>query len=227
MSTPTVLAIALLLAAAPATAFDGSQKEGPPAPYFPTPHIDVIGIRADLVFNTAGGEDAAPITGGTHDAWGHYFATIYHNDSAEELHITEFGFPCGGLGPVDWIFSTIAPADEAPPAPEAADQSGSFNPVDFNAEANPPLNYTFVDVSDLMLMVPAGGYFAFGYENPGMGGMVLYNDVDTWAWFDALPPHDFTWEPDALYFRTAVLQFKADFVTPVVASTFGTIKRLY
>jgi len=46
----------------------------------------------------------------------------------------------------------------------------------------------------------------FGYGNPGMGGQITTNGVETWSWYDG------SWDSDSNYNRTAVLQFKGDFI---------------
>jgi hypothetical protein len=182
-------------------------------------------LRADWVYNTGGAEDFVPDTGGSSTGWGEYFITTVFNDTGSDLTLTELGFPCAGpptdfVGWMVWLNlpGLVAPAGD----PSTADYFGEFTPVDPDPATFPPTVYTYVDVSAANIVVPAGTYFSFGYDNTGTGGQTAFNGVETWAWYGDV------WDPDVNYGRTAILQVKGDFgVVPVDESSWGEIKGLY
>jgi hypothetical protein len=106
--------------------------------------------------------------------------------------------------------------------PYTAQYWGSFTPEDPDPETWPPTTYTYVDISGAGIIVPAGTYFCFGYDNTGMGGQTAFNGVETWAWYGGF------WDPDVGWGRTAVLQVKGNYYgTPVDETTWGVVKALY
>jgi hypothetical protein len=189
------------------------------------PGSEPSGIRYDWWYNTGGVLDFVPDLGGSHDGWGEWFITTVYNDSGDDLILVEFGFPCGG--PPTETYGWIVWLDMGgyvPPGGNAytAEYYGPFTPVDPDPETLPPTTYTYVDVSSEMIVVPAGTYFCFGYDNTGMGGQTSYNGVQTWAWYSGY------WDPDVGWGRTAILQVKANFYgTAVDESTWGAIKGLF
>ncbi|MCA9754924.1 MAG: hypothetical protein KDA27_03910 [Candidatus Eisenbacteria bacterium] len=182
-------------------------------------------MRADWVYNTGGSEDFVPTTGGSFDGWGEWFITTVYNDTGSDLTLTELGFPCAGpmtedYGWLVWLGlgGLVAPTGDA----YTADYFGQFTPVDPGPDTFPPTVYTYVDVSAANIVVPAGTYFAFGYDNTGTGGQTDFNGVETWAWYGGL------WDPDINYGRTAILQVKGNYgAVPVEQTTWGQIKGLY
>ena len=160
------------------------------------------GTRADVEYNTAGAIDAPATTGGSWDGWGSYFITNWFNNTGQDVTLVEFGWPCGGPGPVDWV---VWITEGLPGAPGTETFSGQFTPASGDPDEFPPSTYSYVDVSASGVMIPADATFYFGYENPGIGGQVDFNGVDTWAWWEG------AWDPDSGWSRTAVLQFKGNY----------------
>jgi hypothetical protein len=200
---------------------DGSTvPDRPAAPGDPAEPRDV-----DWEWSTCG-MDFVPTTGGSSDGWGEWFITTALNDSGEDIFLLEFGFPCCGppteeYGWVVWV----GLGGIMPPAGDAytADYYGPFTPVDPDPSTFPPTTYTYVDVEAEAILIPAGTYFCFGYDNTGTGGQDSYNGVETWAWYEG------GWDPDVNWSRTATMQVTASFEGPVAtaAATWSGIKAMY
>ncbi|MCA9728792.1 MAG: hypothetical protein R3E12_11980 [Candidatus Eisenbacteria bacterium] len=179
----------------------------------------------DWAYGTGGALDVVPTTGGSAAGWGEWFITTVYNDSGQDVTLTELGFPCSGptTGTYGWIVwlglgGLIPPAGQA----STADYYGTFTPNDPDPNSFPPTVYSYVDVSGAGIVVPAGTYFCFGYDNTGTGGQIDFNGVETWAWYSGV------WDPDVNYGRTALLQVKGIFgPTPVQESSWGKVKQLY
>jgi hypothetical protein len=224
MKAVAILLAVILLAAMPAFALEASKYDEPFQPKPGLPNAP-SGVRADFEYNTGGYIDFVPDLGGSSDGWGEWFITTVHNNTGEQLHLKEFGFPCAGppTGDYGWLVWTDV-GGMVPPAGDAttADHYGSFTPVDPNPETWPPTVYTYVDVSARAILIPVGAYFCFGYDNTGMGGQTGFNGVDTWSWYNNM------WDPDQGWGRTDILQIKADyFTTPIDQTTWGVIKAFY
>ena len=178
----------------------------------------------DFEYNTGGALGTVPTTGGSSTGWGEWFITSVLNDTGQDLKLMEFGFPCCGpaTGPYGWIV-WIDVGGLAPPAGEAstADYYGTFTPVDPGPGTFPPTVYTYVDVSAFDVIIPAGNYFCFGYDNTDTGGQIVFNGVDTWAWYEGL------WDPDQAWGRTAILEVLADYYTALDRTTWGSIKSTF
>jgi len=201
------------------------DKKGTDVSIIPTHLQGSPATRADWVFNTGGAEDTVPTLRGTATGWGEWFITTVLNDTGEDLYLTEFGFPCSGpateeFGWLVWVGvgGMNAPAGDA----YSADFHGSFTPVEPDPGVD-PFVYTYVDIADQNIVIPDGVYFAFGYDNTGLGGQVNANGNETWAWYNDM------WDPDSGWNRTAVLQVKADFNGPVAteSGSWSLVKSLY
>lgn len=219
-------AFVVLAFAAPAVLADSAHKDGTPtnnqAPGAPGTEST---YRADFEYNTGGAIDFVPTTGGSSTGWGEWFITTVYNDTGQDLVLTELGFPCSGPATSDygWLVwlnmpGLVAPVGDA----TTADYFGPFTPVDPDPGTFPPTVYTYVDVSGAGIVVPAGTYFCFGYDNTGTGGQTAFNGVETWAWYGDL------WDPDINYGRTAILQVKAMYGgVPTENSSWGQVKALH
>jgi len=103
-----------------------------------------------------------------------------------------------------WISDTL-PID-----PYTLQYYGSFVAASEDDTEWPPSTYTYVDMHDEGIVIPAGASMYFGYGNPGMGGQIATNGVATYSWLDD------GWDLDSDFGRTAVMQFKGSFlVSPV------------
>lgn len=213
-----VLCIASLAVAADHTVVG---KNGETLPYVDQPAVPGDGgTRADVEYNTAGAIDAPATTGGSSDGWGEYFITAWANLTGQDVYIAEFGWPCGGAGPVDWVVWVTD--GSLPGAPGSQNFSGQFTPASGDPDELPPTTYTYIDVSDAGVVVPADQVMYFGYQNPGIGGQIDFNGTDTWAWYFG------AWDPDAGWGRTAVLQFKGNYdVVPTQSQSLTNIKALF
>ncbi|MEZ4386622.1 MAG: hypothetical protein R3D98_03435 [Candidatus Krumholzibacteriia bacterium] len=160
-------------------------------------------MRADVEYSTTGALDTPAALGGSATGWGSHFIASWANLTGQDVFLAEFGWPCGGQGPVDWVVWLTA--GSLPGAPGTQTFSGTFTPASSDDVTLPPAVYSYIDVSGAGIVVPPDMVMYFGYENPGLGGQISYNGVDTWAWYDNL------WDPDSGWGRTAVLQFKGNF----------------
>ncbi len=158
-------------------------------------------VQAGWEWSSGGTIDVVPTTGGSWDGWGEYFIVQVTNDTGSDQQIIEFGFPCGGTIPSQWMVWL----DSAMPASFAGgDYSGAFTAVDPDDQTLPPVNYTYVDTSADGVVIPAGQTFWFGYQNPGLSGQIDYNNVETYGWYQG------AWDGDGGWGRTTVMQFKAN-----------------
>jgi hypothetical protein len=214
----------LVLAAGPALGGTAS-KDGSWNDAVPSVHGAPSAWRADFEYNTAGSIDYVPATGGSSDGWAEYFVAPVQNATGHKLHLVELGFPCAGPpSPTYGWLVWVNLGGYAPPAgdPTTADHFGPLTPVDSNPLTFPPTTYTYVDISAQSIIINAGETFGIGYDNTGMGGMLLFNGTETWGWYAG------AWDSDQPWGRTAVLQVKASFFdTPVEATTWGTLKALF
>ena len=216
---------ALLLIVSPAFAQTAS-KDGTPAIYIAGDQGPTSPVRADYEYSTCGSMDCVPTTGGSHDGWAEYFITTVYNNTGQSLHLVELGFPCCGP-PTDiygWVVWTNVGGMVPPFGPaNTADFFGEFTPVDPAPDTFPPTVYTYIDISAAGVVIAPGAYWCFGYDVTGNGGQVDYNGTDTYGWYGG------TWDPDAGWGRTAVLQVKANFSggNPTEESSWGAVKALY
>ncbi len=174
-------------------------------------------LTADFEYNTGGTIDMAPTLAGSDTGWGSHFMGFVNNNTGQDLYVTELGFPCSGPSASIWFLSV-----GAMPADFNTQFSGPLTIAD-TGDTSPPTVYSYVDLSESGIVVPAGVDVYFGYLNPGLGGQVDYNGTDTWAWYFG------AWDLDEPYGRTAIVQIKASFEEPVAIEreSFGAIKALF
>ena len=215
----TIIGILALMASGVLAADGVCGKEGQTLPVQDNPAQGNSGTRADVEWNTTGTIDGPATTGGSADGWGPYFITAWTNDTGQDVSIIEFGWPCGGPGPVDWYVWI----SETLPGPVGTETfNGQWTPASSDPDEFPPSTYSYIDVTAADIMIPTGATFYFGYENPGIGGQITANGVDTWAWYNG------AWDPDASWGRTAVLQFKGTFGgVPVQTTTLSQVRSLF
>jgi hypothetical protein len=177
----------------------------------------------DFEYNTGGTIDMTPTTAGSAAGWGEWFLATVENDTGHDLILMEFGFPCCGppTGTYGWVVWTDM-GGLNPPAGEAdtAEYYGAFTPADAG-HTSPPVVYSYIDVSASSVIIPAGNYFCWGYDNTDLGGQIAYNGVETWGWYNGM------WESDEPYGRTGLLQVKADYYTALDQTTWGSIKSVF
>lgn len=176
----------------------------------------------DFEYNTGGAIDYVADLSGSSSGWGDWFVTSILNDTGEDLHLIEFGFPCCGTvtGEFGWVVWEDMP-DTGPPSgvPESCDYHGSFTPVE-GSGGNPSV-YTFINVSGQYIIIPDQKQFVFGYQNTDLGGQTPFNGTETWSW------HSSIWDSDEDHYRTAVLQVKANYYNALEQTTWGAIKNTF
>ena len=161
-------------------------------------------LAADVEYSTTGAMDTPATMGGDRDGWGTEFITRWDNTTGADVIIEEFGWPCGGWWSQFWY---VWITDTLPADPYTLEFYGSFVATSEDDTEWPPSLYTYVDVSDEGIVIPAGASMYFGYGNPGMGGQIAFNGVETFSWLDD------AWDMDGDFGRTAVMQFKGSFGT--------------
>lgn len=166
--------------------------------------------QAAWEWSTAGSMDFVPTTGGSFDGWGSHFLATTVNTNGQDMQLVELGIPCAGDIAAEWmVWLGAMPADYSSP-----DFSGSFTATDPDPLTFPPTVYTYVDVTSANVVVPDGETVWVAYVNPGVGGQLDFNGVDTWSWYFG------AWDGDQAWGRTAIIQLKAD---PVVVQPTPTI----
>ncbi len=219
-----VTALLALVVVVPASG-DTADKTGTPVRIQPAPPSTPSSLLIDWEYNTGGAINTVPTTGGSATGWAEWFVTTVQNTTGQPLHLVEFGFPCAGppTGQYGWVVWPNFSNSPPPGPPESAPLHGPFTPVDPDPNTFPPTVYTYVPVAGENIIVPAGDWFTFGYDNTGMGGMISYNGVETWGWYQNM------WDPDSFYGRTAVLQVRANYAgaTAVGPGTWGAVKALF
>ncbi|RLI52764.1 MAG: hypothetical protein DRP09_17245, partial [Candidatus Thorarchaeota archaeon] len=184
-----VLAAVLVFFATPAFGATASKDGTPIEPNQPSIQSDPSDVRSDFEYNTGGYIDFVPTTGGSASGWGEWFITSVQNDTGQDLSLVEFGFPCCGppTGFYGWVVWTNVGGPVPPPGPaETAEYYGTFTPVDPGPGTFPPTVYTYIDVSGEGIVIQAGDWFCFGYDNTDTGGQTDFNGVDTWAWYSGV-----------------------------------------
>lgn len=177
-------------------------KDGSTLPDSQNPPANIQSpLQAAWEWSTAGSMDFVPTTGGSFDGWGSHFLATTVNTSGQDMRILEFGFPCAGDIAGQWLVWIQA---TMPPDYSNPDFTGAFTATDPDPLTFPPTVYTYVDVTGANVVVPAGETIWFAYVNPGVGGQIDFNGVDTWAWYAG------AWDGDQAWGRTAVMQLKAD-----------------
>jgi FlgD Ig-like domain len=161
-----------------------------------------ISLAADVEYSTTGVMDTPATMGGDRDGWGTEFITCWDNTTGNDVTIDEFGWPCGGFWSQFWY---VWITDNLPVDPYTLQFYGSFVATSEDDTEWPPSQYTYIDMSDENIVIPAGATMYFGYGNPGMGGQIGFNGVETWSWLDD------NWDMDGDFGRTAVMQFKGTF----------------
>jgi|GEM_PF-2470705 len=175
-------------------------------------------FAADVEYSTTGAMDTPATLGGDRDGWGTEFITRWDNLTGADVIIEEFGWPCGGWWSQFWY---VWITDTLPADPYTLEYYGSFVAASEDDTEWPPSVYTYVDVSDEGIVVPAGASMYFGYGNPGMGGQIPFNGTETFSWLDD------AWDMDGDFGRTAVLQFKGTFgVASAAGETPGAVALL-
>lgn len=177
-------------------------------------------VRADVEYNTTGTMDTPATLGGDVDFWGSDFVARWTNDTGADVTVIEFGWPTAGWWSQSW---RVWITDVMPEAPwSATDYSGSFVSVNEDPTAYPPNPYTYIDVADQDIVIPADGTMYFGYSSTGMAGQVSGTASPTWSWLDDV------WDNDNDYDRTTILQFKGTLGTVAIESqSFSNVKALY
>jgi hypothetical protein len=122
-------------------------------------------LAFDVEYSTAGAMDAPATQGGDVDGWGTDFLARWVNTTGRDVLLEEFGWPCGGWWAQSWFVWIQA---DLPPGPWGFQHYGSFVPTLEDDTLYPPNLYTYVDVADRGIVVPAGAAMLFGYSNPGM-----------------------------------------------------------
>ncbi len=195
-------------------------KKGQTLPYVDQPAAPAGGTRADIEYNTTGTIDEPATAGGSNDGWGSHFIAAWANLTGQDVYVVEFGWPCGGPGPVDWVVWLTDGG--LPGAPGTQTYTGQFTPTSSDPDELPPSQYSYIDVSTAGVVVPPDMVMYFGYENPGIGGQITFNGTDTWAWYEG------AWDPDQGWSRTAVLQFKGNYDTVATEPTsLSRVKALF
>lgn len=159
-------------------------------------------LASDVEYSTTGAMDTPATLGGDRDGWGTDFITRWDNDTGHDVLIEEFGWPCGGWWSQFWY---VWITDALPPDPYTLQYFGSFVAASEDDSEWPPSTYTYVDVAAEDIVVPAGASMVFGYGNPGMGGQIGFNGVETFSWYEE------AWDMDGDFGRTAVMQFRGSF----------------
>lgn len=187
-------------------------KNGETTPYTTSPDPQINpGTRTAIEYSTTGVLDTPATHGGDLDGWGSHFIARWHNTTGEDVSIVEFAWPCAGF----WITSWYVWISETLPGPPGTqDFRGDFLAANEDGTAYPPSPYTYIDVADEGIVIPAGSTMFFGYANPGMGGQVPANGVETWSYYED------AWDADSAFNRTAILQFKAEFSSTSNADPF-------
>jgi hypothetical protein len=165
-------------------------------------------FASDVEYSTTGAMDTPATMGGDREGWGSDFITRWDNDTGADLLIEEFGWPCGGWWAQFWY---VWITDVLPANPYTLEFYGTFVAASEDDTEWPPSLYTYVDVSGEGIVVPAGASMYFGYGNPGMGGQIAFNGVETFSWYED------SWDMDGDFGRTAVMQFRGSFVATSTA----------
>jgi FlgD Ig-like domain len=162
-------------------------------------------LAADVEYSTTGTMDTPATMGGDRDGWGTEFITRWDNMTGSDVLIEEFGWPCGGWWAQFWY---VWITDTRPADPYTLEYYGSFVATSEDDTEWPPSLYTYVNMTDEGIVIPAGASMYFGYGNPGMGGQISSIGIDTYSWLDD------AWDTDSDFGRTTVMQFKGKLVSP-------------
>ncbi|MCP4545217.1 MAG: T9SS type A sorting domain-containing protein [bacterium] len=179
--------------------------------------IPTLSLAADVEYSTTGVMDTPATLGGDRDGWGTDFVTRWDNTTGHDVVIDEFGWPCGGWWAQFWM---VWIRDTLPENPWTLEHYGTFVAASEDDTEWPPSLYTYIDMSEEQIVIPAGASMYFGYGNPGMGGQIGFNGVETWSWLND------AWDMDGGFGRTAVMQFKGTFATTSVDETPAPITAL-
>lgn len=223
MKKTAIVLTALLLvitSSSSASNFGVSGKNGETCQINPTTlAATASSVRAVVEYNTAGAIDTPATQGGDREGWGTEFITRWDNNTGQDIVLEEFGWPCGGWWSNFWY---VWITSELPEDPYTLQFYGSFVAASEDDLEYPPSLYTYIDVSEEGILIPAGASMYFGYGNPGMAGQVLGSSAATYSWYEEM------WDNDNAYNRTTILQFKGNpYVVPVDAVSFGSVKALF
>jgi len=221
---PLLLSFLLLLAltSSSAIAADGvTGKNGETTPMSDRGATQPVSrdVRTDVEYSTTGTMDTPATLGGDREGWGTDFITRWTNDTGNDVAITEFGWPCGGFWSQFWY---VWISDTMPADPYTLEFFGSFVATSEDDLEWPPSQYTYIDMTDEGIIIPEGATMYFGYGNPGMGGQIAFNGVETYSWLEDV------WDMDGDFGRTAVMQFRGEFASvPVEGQTLTGVKGLF
>ena len=178
-----------------------------------TPVLAASVLAADVEYSTAGVMDTPATQGGDRDGWGEDFLTRWDNTTGHDVRLEEFGWPCGGWWAQYWY---VWISETLPEGPWGLEYYGSFVATSADDTEYPPSVYTYIDVSEEGIVVPAGSSMYFGYANPGMAGQISFNGVETFSWLEG------PWDMDGDYGRTTLMQFKGAFVASTAVGDLPT-----
>ena len=173
-------------------------------------------------YNTGGTLGMLPTLAGSSTGWAEYFVVTLQNTTVYPLRIMELRFPCCGPQTAEygWVVWTNL-SGMVPPAgdPTTAQYYGQFTPaIPSGGSAGDITEYTIVDVSSAEIVIPADGYWCFGYDNTQLGGQDYFNGVVTYGWYEG------SWDPDQGWGRTDLLEFAAYYRMSLDQATWAQIK---
>ncbi|MDM7994046.1 MAG: hypothetical protein QUS11_12145 [Candidatus Fermentibacter sp.] len=176
----------------------------------------------DFEYNTGGTIGLLPTSVGSNTGWAEYFIVPVQNTTGQDLAIQELRFPCCGpatsnYGWVVWtgLSGLVPPSGD----PTSAEYYGPFTPaIPSGSSAGDITEYTVVDVSASDIVIPAGGFWCFGYDNTMLGGQTSFNGVVTYGWYGGV------WDSDEPWGRTDLLEFAANYASALNSATWAEIK---
>jgi len=179
--------------------------------------LSAAALASDVEYSTTGAMDTPATQGGDLDGWGTDFLTRWVNNTGHDVRLDEFAWPCGGWWAQFWF---VWISDTLPEGPWNFEHYGSFVPALEDETQYPPSIYTYIDVSDEGIIVPAGASMMFGYSSPGMAGQIDHNGVTTWSYLND------QWDNDGDFNRTTIMQFKGTFMAESTAGDIPLALRL-
>ncbi len=199
-----LVACALLLCNHAIVGFTAS-KDGTPIAWNPGEITEPASRRSNFEYSTCGEIWCIPTLGGSQSGWaGWSIAHLWFelDTVLDHLDVPVCGPPTGSYGWVLWLDTPFPPPD----GPWSAQYHGEFVPWCADPWTYPPTQYT--DVHLPWICVPAGSSVVFGFENTGMQGMIPFNGIETFGWWNG------QWTSDAHYGRTTVIQVRGEAYPP-------------